>query len=44
MRRAAGSAAQDTIHIVRAKFIWQGVRYERLAVRNFGDRARMTSA
>src|SRR5918994_5117239 len=30
---------KDTIHIVRAKFIWQGCAYERLAVRNFGDRA-----
>jgi glycogen debranching enzyme len=29
---------KDTIHIVRAKFIWQGCAYERLAVRNFGDR------
>jgi glycogen debranching enzyme len=30
---------KDTIHIVRAKFVWQGCAYERLAVRNFGDRA-----
>src|ERR671910_1423098 len=30
---------KDTIHIVRAKFIWQRCAYERLAVRNFGDRA-----
>jgi glycogen debranching enzyme len=27
--------AKDTIHIVRAKFIWEGCTYERLAVRNF---------
>ena len=26
---------KDTIHIVRAKFIWQARVYERLAVRNF---------
>ena len=31
--------AKDTIHIVRAKFIWQGCAYERLAVRNFDTRA-----
>jgi glycogen debranching enzyme len=29
---------RDTIHIVRAKFMWQGCAYERLAVRNFDDR------
>ena len=27
--------SKDTIHIVRAKFIWQARVYERLAVRNF---------
>jgi glycogen debranching enzyme len=32
--------AKDTIHIVRAKFIWQGCAYERLAVRNFDTRPR----
>jgi glycogen debranching enzyme len=31
--------AKDTIHIVRAKFIWAGCAYERLAVRNFDTRA-----
>jgi glycogen debranching enzyme len=31
--------AKDTIHIVRAKFIWEGCAYERLAVRNFDTRA-----
>jgi glycogen debranching enzyme len=31
--------AKDTIHIVRAKFIWDGCAYERLAVRNFDTRA-----
>ena len=31
--------AKDTIHIVRAKFIWGGCAYERLAVRNFDTRA-----
>jgi glycogen debranching enzyme len=30
---------KDTIHIVRAKFIWEGCAYERLAVRNFDTRA-----
>ena len=29
---------KDTIHIVRAKFIWQARVYERLAVRNFDER------
>jgi glycogen debranching enzyme len=29
---------KDTIHIVRAKFIWEGCAYERLAVRNFDTR------
>jgi glycogen debranching enzyme len=29
---------RDTIHIVRAKFIWAGCAYERLAVRNFDTR------
>jgi glycogen debranching enzyme len=31
--------AKDTIHLVRAKFIWAGCAYERLAVRNFDTRA-----
>ena len=31
--------AKDTIHIVRAKFIWQARVYERLAVRNFDHRS-----
>jgi glycogen debranching enzyme len=31
--------AKDTIHIVRAKFIWQARVYERIAVRNFDHRA-----
>jgi glycogen debranching enzyme len=30
---------KDTIHIVRAKFVWEGCAYERLAVRNFDTRA-----
>jgi glycogen debranching enzyme len=30
---------RDTIHIVRAKFAWQGRAHERLAIRNFDDRA-----
>ena len=30
---------RDTIHIVRAKFIWQARVYERVAVRNFDTRA-----
>src|SRR5690606_36631060 len=30
--------AKSTIHIVRAKFIWEARVYERLAVRNFDDR------
>jgi glycogen debranching enzyme len=30
---------KDTIHIVRAKFIWQARAYERLAVRNFDTKA-----
>jgi glycogen debranching enzyme len=29
---------RDTIHIVRAKFMWQGRAHERLAIRNFDDR------
>jgi glycogen debranching enzyme len=30
---------RDTIHIVRAKFMWHGRAHERLAVRNFNDHA-----
>ncbi|MCE3250280.1 MAG: amylo-alpha-1,6-glucosidase, partial [Geminicoccaceae bacterium] len=30
--------ARDTIHVVRAKYIWQARAYERLAVRNFDAR------
>jgi glycogen debranching enzyme len=30
--------AKDTIHIVRAIFLWRGTAYQRLAVRNYGDR------
>jgi glycogen debranching enzyme len=33
------SLPRDTIHIVRAKYIWQQRVYERLAARNFDDRA-----
>jgi glycogen debranching enzyme len=29
---------RNTIHIVRARFIWKGCAHERLAVRNFADR------
>ena len=29
---------RNTIHIVRARFIWEGCAHERLAVRNFADR------
>jgi glycogen debranching enzyme len=30
---------KDTLHIVRTIFLWQGTAYQRLGVRNFGDRA-----
>jgi glycogen debranching enzyme len=30
---------KDTLHIVRTMFLWQGTAYQRLSVRNFGDRA-----
>jgi glycogen debranching enzyme len=30
---------KDTLHIVRTIFVWQGTAYQRLGVRNFGDRA-----
>jgi glycogen debranching enzyme len=29
---------KDTLHIVRTIFIWRGTAYQRLGVRNFGDR------
>src|ERR1700730_15136272 len=29
----------DTLHIVRTIFLWRGTAYQRLGVRNFGDRA-----
>src|ERR1700693_6467880 len=30
---------RDTLHIVRTVFLWHGTAYQRLALRNFGDRA-----
>jgi glycogen debranching enzyme len=30
---------KDTLHIVRTVFLWHGTAYQRLGVRNFGDRA-----
>ncbi len=30
---------QDTLHLFRSKFLWQGVCYERLRIRNFGTTA-----
>jgi glycogen debranching enzyme len=30
---------RDTIHIVRAKLLWQDQAHERLAIRNYGDRS-----
>ena len=30
---------KDTLHIVRTVFLWRGTAYQRLGVRNFGDRA-----
>src|SRR3984957_20748858 len=29
---------RDTVHIVRAIFLWHGTAYQRLALRNYGDR------
>jgi glycogen debranching enzyme len=29
---------RDTVHIVRTTFLWRGVAYQRLALRNYGDR------
>jgi len=29
---------KDTLHIVRTTFLWNGTAYQRIAVRNFGDR------
>ena len=29
---------KDTLHIVRTVFLWRGVAYQRLGLRNFGDR------
>ncbi len=28
--------AKDTIHFLRSKFLWQGVCYERISIRNYG--------
>jgi len=33
------AAAKDTIHIVRTVFLWQGTAYQRIALRNHGERA-----
>jgi glycogen debranching enzyme len=30
---------KDTLHIVRTVFLWRGTAYQRLGLRNFGDRA-----
>src|SRR5580698_5173304 len=30
---------KDTVHILRTIFLWRGAAYQRLAVRNYGDRA-----
>ena len=30
---------KDTVHILRTIFLWRGTAYQRLAVRNYGDRA-----
>jgi glycogen debranching enzyme len=30
---------KNTLHIVRTTFLWQGTAYQRLGIRNFGDRA-----
>lgn len=29
--------AKDTIHFLRSKFLWQGVCYERIGIRNYGS-------
>ncbi len=29
---------KDTVHIVRTTFLWRGVAYQRLGLRNYGDR------
>src|ERR1700691_4887731 len=29
---------KDTVHILRTIFLWRGTAYQRLAVRNYGDR------
>jgi glycogen debranching enzyme len=29
--------AKDAIHVLRTKFLWQGVCYERIAIRNFSE-------
>ncbi|HTP92694.1 MAG TPA: amylo-alpha-1,6-glucosidase [Xanthobacteraceae bacterium] len=31
--------SKDTVHIVRTFFLWQGTAYQRLGIRNFGDRS-----
>ena len=39
-----GSALEhDLIHVRRSTFLWQGACYERLAVRNFADRAELVT-
>ena len=30
---------KDTVHILRTMFLWRGTAYQRLCVRNYGDRA-----
>ena len=35
---ATADLPRDTLHVVRSKFLWQAACYERIAVRNFGDR------
>ena len=30
---------KDTVHILRTMFLWRGTAYQRLGVRNYGDRA-----
>src|SRR5581483_11488896 len=30
--------AKDTVHIVRTVFLWRGIAYQRLGLRNYGDR------
>jgi glycogen debranching enzyme len=29
---------KDTVHVVRTLFLWRGAAYQRLAIRNYGDR------